>query len=481
MDIPQKKNSDIIKTTDVKNPVVLDVSGKDDSTPSVNLGNTNNDELVGRTANPSNSSEQAGRNDPQVTTNEKANLLGLKNLPISVSSQKPEIQTIKAKEFIVPKKPDAESKISDEGTTREYLTRKIPAVFPKKELGWKTLTPTVNIEEKDLPPKKSIIQPAINKPTLIIDNSATFNKEKTADSVAKSTTDEEKGEISTLPTLRTYKKDVAGTIKGQKTSLVRMVLEEQKGRAKRELNELPQSRKNLPLIFFSIIFFLLAIGVVYYAFFRTVDTSTVFTKLNTVPLIGTEYNKEVLVTEKSERDITDEITRDLGDMELKLDTVEYVYFTEQNIVTTDAGLTEVKNILNITKLFDILHIKIPTDFLRSLKNDYMFGFHNFSGNQPFLILKTDYYDSAFAGMLEWEPTILTDLYPLFGITATDEMNGRTWADFVVKNKDTRELKDFNGQIILAYMFKDRNTLIISTSENTLFEVARRLDLLLERK
>jgi len=26
MDIPQKKNSDIIKTTDVKNPVVLDVS-----------------------------------------------------------------------------------------------------------------------------------------------------------------------------------------------------------------------------------------------------------------------------------------------------------------------------------------------------------------------------------------------------------------------------------------------------------------------
>lgn len=445
--IPQKKNSDTVATTDVKNPVVFPVPKKEADKP-----------------------------------NEKTNLLGLKNLPLSVSSQKSEIPITKAKEFIVPKKPDAESKISNKGTEAEYLTRKIPAEFPKKELGWKTLTPTVNIEEKDLPQKRAIIQPAINKPTLIIDNSINQNKEKADAGVANSAVGKKKEEeISSLPTLRTYKKDVAGTIKGQKTSLVRMVLEEQKGRAKRELNELPQSRKNLPLIFFSVIFFLLAIGVVYYAFFRTVDTSTVFTKLNTVPLIGTEYNKEVLVTGKSEKDISDEISRDLNTTDLKLDTVEYVYFTEKNTVTTDAGITEVKNILDITKLFDILHIKIPTNFLRSLKNDYMFGFHNFSKNQPFLVLKTDYYDSAFAGMLEWEQMMLTDLYPLFGVTVTDDMNGRTWSDFVVKNKDTRELKNFNGETILAYMFKDGNTLIISTSENTLFEVARRLDLLLERK
>jgi hypothetical protein len=456
--IPQKKNTDTVATTDVKSPTVLDVPKKDGSTGS-----------------------------PQAT-NEKTNLLGLKNLPLSISSQKPEVSKIQAKEFIVPKKPDAESKISDKGTEAEYLTRKIPVDFPKKELGWKTLTPTINIEEKDLPPKKMTVQPAINKPTLIIGSSINPNKEKNTNSdntampaSAKSYGAVKEEEVSSLPTLRTYKKDVAGTIQGQKTSLVRMVLEEQKGRAKRELNELPQSRKNLPLIFFSVIFFLLAVGVVYYAFFRTVDKSTVFTKLNTVPLIGTEYNKEVLVTGKNTKDITDEINRNLGDTELKLDTIEYVYFTETNTVTTTEGVTEVKNILEITKLFETLNIKIPQTFLRSLKNNYMFGFHNFSGNQPFLILKTDYYDSAFAGMLEWEPMILTDLYSLFGVEETDEMTGRTWADFVVKNKDIRELKNFNGKTILAYMFKDQNTLIISTSENTLFEVSRRLELLLERK
>ena len=128
-----------------------------------------------------------------------------------------------------------------------------------------------------------------------------------------------------------------------------------------------------------------------------------------------------------------------------------------------------------------LGIIAPADFLRSLQSDYMFGIHNFVKGQKFLVLKTDYYDTAFAGMLNWESTLLKDIYPLFGVKPNEDLGGRSWVDVVTKNKDTRVLKDFNNQTVLVYMFKDQNTLIISTSEGTLFEISNRIDLLREKK
>ncbi|MCK9351343.1 MAG: hypothetical protein WCT49_00320 [Candidatus Paceibacterota bacterium] len=455
-DLPKNNTGDIL-TADTKDPTVLSVPQKD------------------------------------KTEDEKAALFGLKNLPLSVVSQNEPTSDAKTlpdippntpiniaetlppkKEFRVPKKPDIESKLMDKATGGEDLSLKSAPILPKKDLGWKTLTPTVNVDAEDLSPKRqNVIPPTINRPAITRPSNTTKTpKEKVPESKAE--------DISALPTLRTYKKDVAGTIKDQKTSLVRMVLEEEKARAKRELNESPQSGKNLPLILFSVVFLLLSIGVVYYAFFRPVDKNNVFTELNVVPLLGTEHNKEIVVTGKSAKDLSSEISRNING-DIKLDTIEFVYFVNKDTVTTEDGVTETKTILRIDDLFNILHIPIPQNLLRSLKTDYMFGFHNFNGNQPFLVLKTDYYDSAFAEMLSWEPTMLDDIYPLFRLLTADDLRGRAWVDVVAKNKDTRQLKDFSDETVLVYIFKDQNTIILSTSENTLFEVARRLDLTLEKK
>ena len=43
----------------------------------------------------------------------------------------------------------------------------------------------------------------------------------------------------------------------------------------------------------------------------------------------------------------------------------------------------------------------------------MIGVYSWNGNQPFIILKTDSYENAFAGMLSWEKNIAGDLSALF--------------------------------------------------------------------
>ena len=358
-----------------------------------------------------------------------------------------------AKDFQIPKKPEPpkeQPQIAATGRVGDSQN------IQNKELGWKTLTPTIDIKTAEITPeKKNEIKKPSPKPDL--------------------------EDLSSVENIRTYKKDVAGAIKNQKTSLVRMVLEEQRVRQAKETNESPKSRKNLPLILFSLVFLMLSSGIIYYAFFRPITDSAILAGLKITPLIQTEKMKEIDVTGKTIKQLTSLVQSSSDANSLKLDTLEYIYFVEDYTTQSASGPIVSKKIIGVDKLFEALGIIAPADFLRSLQSDYMFGIHNFVKGQKFLVLKTDYYDTAFAGMLNWESTLLKDIYPLFGVKPNEDLGGRSWVDVVTKNKDTRVLKDFNNQTVLVYMFKDQNTLIISTSEGTLFEISNRIDLLREKK
>lgn len=285
-----------------------------------------------------------------------------------------------------------------------------------------------------------------------------------------------------LPTLRTYKQDVADLMHDQKVSLVRLVLEEQKERTRREQEKSPTSRVNLPLILLSIVFFLSSAGLVYYIFFSVTSDDDTLKNLHIVPIILAEKNKEILTNGKNPQSLKKEIVAIVRNMNLKVDSIDYLFFTDTLRIQTQNGLVEEKNLIPSSKFFEVLGIQMPPALLRSLNKDFMFGIHSFNKNQPFFILKTDYYDNAFAGMLAWESNMAQELLPFFDKTEQmKNLSQKTWSDIVIKNKDTRELRDFDGNTVLVYMFKDQNTLIITTSEDTLLEVSRRLDLIKERK
>lgn len=286
-----------------------------------------------------------------------------------------------------------------------------------------------------------------------------------------------------LAPLRTYREDVAGVMRDKKTSLVQMVLQEQKERNKREREKSPTSGKNLPLILLSVVFLFSAIGIVYYLFFRLNPADRILNDLNVTPLIFVEKNKEIPTEGKDSRAIEGEITNLMHVESLPVDVVEYFFFTKTvSITTADGATAQQKTLLPADRFFEMLGIKMPPMLLRALRPDFMLGFHSFNKNQPFLILKTDYYANAFAGILSWEGAMAEDLLPLFGrADRARELSQRKWDDTVIKNKDTRVLRNFDGSIALVYAFKDQHTLIITTNEDTLLEVSRRLDLTKEKQ
>ncbi len=279
-----------------------------------------------------------------------------------------------------------------------------------------------------------------------------------------------------LPTLRTYKQDVAGVVRDQKTSLVQMVLAEQRERRKRERETSPTSGRNLPLIILSVIFLLAAAGIVYYIFFTLKPANNALEELHVTPLVFSEKNTEVSITNKDRKTLRTEMSGVIQDRDLRLDAIKYVFFTDTLTVAAPQGTVREKSLASANKFFEVFEVELPSVILRSLRPEFMFGVHAFNKNQPFLVLKTDYYDNAFAGMLEWESNAVNDLLPLFDQPErVRELSERKWGDMVIKNKDTRVLRNFDGSIALVYMFKDQRTLIITTNEDTLLEVSRRLD------
>ncbi len=350
---------------------------------------------------------------------------------------------------MVPHKPDVPRKPGD-----RVISQDTPPKPPVAEM----------LASTDIPQKNDVRVPAEKPP-----------------SVQKLTKPFENASGDLSP-LRTYRQDVAGVMRDKKTSLVQMVLEEQRGRNKREQEISPTSRKNLPLVLLSFFFLLAAVGIIYYLYFYSNPADRAFEELKVTPLIFIEKTKEIAVDGKDQAALKEEVASALRDTDIKVDSIEYLFFTETLSAQTADGIIQIKNLIPANRFFGILGVKMPPPLLRSLRPDFMFGFHAFNRNQPFFILKTDYYDSAFAGMLEWEKELAGNLLPLFSrADRVAELSQRPWGDTVIKNKDTRTLRNFDGSIAIVYTFKDQRTLIIATSEDALLEVSRRLDLAQEKR
>ena len=82
-------------------------------------------------------------------------------------------------------------------------------------------------------------------------------------------------------------------------------------------------------------------------------------------------------------------------------------------------------------------------------------------------------------MLSWEQNLLSDIGPLFGISVRDILgkaasttsealqNTLAVKDVIIKNKDVRAIFDPKKEIIFLYSFIDKETLVLTTSEDTL--------------
>jgi hypothetical protein len=116
---------------------------------------------------------------------------------------------------------------------------------------------------------------------------------------------------------------------------------------------------------------------------------------------------------------------------------------------------------NATEILNSLALSMPEMLTRSIK-EITFG--GVDGTTPFILISGSNFETLFAGMLKWEPTISQDLSPLF---ATTSETPNTFSDAIAYNKSIRVLSTRTGEDQLVYTFVNQNTVVITVHRKAL--------------
>lgn len=132
----------------------------------------------------------------------------------------------------------------------------------------------------------------------------------------------------------------------------------------------------------------------------------------------------------------------------------------------------------------LINTTAPSALVRSLSDKFLLGKYTndraINENDKkalFLIFQTTDYTQTYASMLEWEKTMLKDLFILLKIKITDPKSPlfeQPWKDIVINNKDARVLYGENGEGILYYTFVNKNDFVVTSSLEALKEIIDRI-------
>ncbi len=125
-----------------------------------------------------------------------------------------------------------------------------------------------------------------------------------------------------------------------------------------------------------------------------------------------------------------------------------------------------------------LTLQAPDLLLRNIDPSSMVGLvHAGSQTAPFFVLRVTSYERTYAGMLEWEPSMLQSLAPLYpeypegntGSTTnssfdTSSAPEQQFVDELLGTVSVRALKDGAGRTLIIYGYADRRTLLIARDE-----------------
>lgn len=275
--------------------------------------------------------------------------------------------------------------------------------------------------------------------------------------------------------LRTYKDDIAQAVKEHNVSLVSAVAaEEKKRRTGPIVVETAKQGVKLYLLALMSIFFITAGGGALWLAYELKIVGGGGVEVIDIPShLFTEHQRAIDLPDGNRTTILNILAAEIERSVAPLNAMEQLYFTE-GLATPEGSRAR---LISAEDLLGRLELHAPSSFLRALDDDFTFGIHSFGGLEPFLVLKTSSYDTAFAGMLEWEKNMSNDLAPVFGpalSTSAGILGAGSFEDVVIQSRDARILRRGNGDIALMYAFLDRETIILTTNRNTFMEILTRM-------
>ena len=281
---------------------------------------------------------------------------------------------------------------------------------------------------------------------------------------------------SGIPTIETYMSDMADAVRNQEASVVKIAAEEQKRRERGGYYKNgPQKKSNLKP-WFTIGGIILILGAIFIFYSLSQKKKSANEPVEVVAI----DNSLISYDSKVNLDATNITTKDgLTNLVNKsLDQKSAPQSIKEINLTKQDGDT-VSN-LSLNDIFSILKTAAPGSLLRSFGENYMLGIYTppnqDESNNLFIIIKTKDYDLAYAGMLSWEKTMVSDLFSLFhiDISHNSDLLKKPFSDIIIKNQDARVLDNNTGEGILYYIFPNKDTMIISNNQQAINEIVTRL-------
>lgn len=151
------------------------------------------------------------------------------------------------------------------------------------------------------------------------------------------------------------------------------------------------------------------------------------------------------------------------------------------------SITHVRFVVNVkdekqeaptSVFFDAVAPYMPGSLVRAFDTAMFAGIHTKDNKHPFFIISIDSFDKAFEGMLLWEKSMYKDFSGFIRnntqySSAVNEIPRTTFEDVIISNKDTRMLRDEQGNTLMLYSFINDKTLIITDNEITFKEIITR--------
>ena len=284
---------------------------------------------------------------------------------------------------------------------------------------------------------------------------------------------------SSIAAMHTLKDDLQHAVKDKKMSLVRAVSLEQDKKARVvadvDFGRIERRKRVARLIFSSIVFLFLGLAALF-GVYTVVQSHSAIPTQSPNSLVFAEQSVS-LPLESAPMAIKQQVANFRSSPGGSLGSITRIVPT---VSFADADGKNTSRPATFAEFIKGIGARAPEELVRALGNDFFFGVHIVDKNAPVIVAIVTSYDHAFAGMLEWESAINSDLAPAFTdvpVTVLDA-NGipsaRLFKDNVMRNYDVRELKDDLGQVELYYSFPNPNLLIIAESPYSFPEILSRL-------
>lgn len=276
-----------------------------------------------------------------------------------------------------------------------------------------------------------------------------------------------------IKNIHTYTSDMADAIRQNEASVIKIALAEKEKREQEAIYKEAEGTGASKFLLFlgGIILILGAVVGSYFLFKKSNDTVSPQQVLKEKEsIISYDQRVSVDVTEKkSQTDLFDSIKTDVEKVG-KPKSIKEIVLTQKTDTVAEP--------LAIDEFLSLMGTEAPSSLVRNLDSDYMIGTYT-AEDRPhlFLIFKIKDYNQAYASMLAWEKTMLHDLFIVFGIDVSNDSDTifeKPWRDVIIDNKDARILYRRDGSDILYYIFPNKDTFIITDSQEAIKEITTRL-------